>query len=226
MYGSSPLVYSLALVLTLVFSVFSVNIVETLSARWLRLQRLRILFSLTFITLLGVTSTFIATYRWRSILPKLYASERVSTLGIAEVSSCMGSTPYQSCLTPIDTEKRHIFGLGDSHMASLAPSLNAASKLLGHEFTYWGGVEFTRRIFDQKCTDECLFDLDILLDHIISHSNKNDIIAIHLSRNRIYINPDTYNPIEFMLYQGISRNGKENKSGLAHLSRMLSYTGS
>jgi peptidoglycan/LPS O-acetylase OafA/YrhL len=200
----------LALLLTLVISEFSYNVVET-KFRSLKAKP-SIIYKTGFATAISALAVILVSAKplqGELLIVKNYTGGEAVHTSLACHSGSMSE-----CLNKDEEGDKTVFVIGDSHATNLVPSIKKSAEAHGYEFKYFGGVKFIRTIFNEPtCIDYTCIEPNInLLKQALSKIKQGDIVFFSMSRSRLYLP-------EYYLYEGISRHGNENRQG-AELLRL------
>lgn len=226
-FGLSKYTTPIAIVLFLIFSLISFEFIESplRKIQWFSNKSLNIVlgFIISFIGCISLFS-FRMIVRYIDQFPVFYKNNIVSRKSVAAVIGCMGDELPQKCLTR-KSNNSHAFLLGDSHLVSLVPSVGEALKDLNYGYSFWGGVEHIRYIFNSNCIGkDCYKDISKIKKILIKNGlTSNDIIVYTLSRNRIFFDLSKSNEFnsKYDFFDGYSRKEYANREKLLILEKAI-----
>ena len=226
-FGISKTTIPIIFILFMIFSLISFEFIENplRKMKWFSNEFLNLVLGLfmSFISCISLFSLRMIV-RYADKVPVLYKNSLVSRKSVAAVIGCMGDELPEKCLKR-KSNKPNAFLLGDSHLVSLVPSIGEAFKDLNYEYSFWGGVEHIRSIFNSKCNGEdCYEDISELKEILKSNGIKrNDVIVYTLSRNRVYSDQSKSSKYNSRLdfFDGFSRKQFVNRSRLNVLEKAV-----
>ena len=226
-FGVSSKTIPFISIIFITFSFISFEFVEKplRKIKWFSTEFLNIIFGL-FLSLITCMSLYSLRMivRYAEKFPVFYKENLVSRKSVAAEIGCMGDIPAEICLKR-KSNKPNAFLIGDSHLVSLVPSIGKALKDFNYQYSFWGGVEHIRYIFNSNCSDEDCYKDIVKLKKILTTNGikRDDIIIYTLSRNRIYFDKSKSSQFNSRLnfYNGYSRKEFANIPRLNLLEKAI-----